>query len=78
MSDYEKLGAFYLGKPYDLPSRQRKIGLLLYDSKDLVTHAACFGMTGSGKTAIASAVCERARTFPSTHREVKLVSASRR
>jgi hypothetical protein len=60
MSDYEKLGAFYLGRPYDLPSRQRKEGLLLYDSKDLVTHAACFGMTGSGKTGLCTVLLEEA------------------
>ena len=60
MSDYEKLGAFYLGKPYDLPSRQRKDGLILYDSKDLVTHAACFGMTGSGKTGLCTVLLEEA------------------
>jgi hypothetical protein len=34
MADYEKLGVFYLGKRAD--NRE----LLLYDSKDLVTHAA--------------------------------------
>ena len=39
MQDYEKLGAFYLGRPYDLKTKQSKDGLLLYDSKDLVTHA---------------------------------------
>jgi hypothetical protein len=30
MSEYEKLGAFYLGKEYDLASRKRREGLLLY------------------------------------------------
>ena len=48
--DFEKLGVFYMGRPYDLAAKQAKPGWLLYDSKDLVTHAVCVGMTGSGKT----------------------------
>ena len=32
---YEKLGAFYLGKEYDLGSRHVKEDIFLYDSKDL-------------------------------------------
>ena len=50
MDDYEKLGSFYLGRVYDLDSQKTKDELLLYDSKDLTTHAVCVGMTGSGKT----------------------------
>src|SRR6185503_3789970 len=50
--DFEKLGVFYLGRPYDLVAKQPKPGWLLYDSKDLVTHAVCVGMTGSGKTGL--------------------------
>ena len=60
MQDYEKLGAFYLGRPYDLKSKQPKDGLLLYDSKDLVTHAVCVGMTGSGKTGLCIDLLEEA------------------
>ena len=60
MQDFEKLGAFYLGKPYDLRSKKRLEGLLLYDSKDLVTHAVCVGMTGSGKTGLCLALLEEA------------------
>jgi DNA helicase HerA-like ATPase len=60
MQDYEKLGAFYLGRPYDLKTKQVKDGLLLYDSKDLVTHAVCVGMTGSGKTGLCIALLEEA------------------
>ena len=60
MQDYEKLGAFYLGRPYDLQSKQPKEGLLLYDSKDLVTHAVCVGMTGSGKTGLCMGLLEEA------------------
>ncbi len=37
--DFEKLGVFYLGRPYDLETKQAKSGWLLFDSKDLVTHA---------------------------------------
>ncbi|HQR38448.1 MAG TPA: DUF87 domain-containing protein, partial [Blastocatellia bacterium] len=60
MQDFEKLGAFYLGRPYDLDAKQPKDGLLLYDSKDLVTHAVCVGMTGSGKTGLCLALLEEA------------------
>ncbi len=60
MHDYEKLGAFYLGRPYDLENGKAEDGLVLYDSKDLVTHAVCFGMTGSGKTGLGLALLEEA------------------
>src|SRR6185295_8195277 len=60
MEDYEKLGAFYLGSPYDLQARKRKEGILLYDSKDLLTHAVCVGMTGSGKTGLCINLLEEA------------------
>ena len=60
MEDFEKLGVFYLGRPYDLKNKQSKEGLLLYDSKDLVTHAVCLGMTGSGKTGLCIALLEEA------------------
>ena len=58
--DFEKLGVFYLGRPYDLAAKQVKPGWLLYDSKDLVTHAVCVGMTGSGKTGLCLALLEEA------------------
>ncbi|MGD9056610.1 MAG: DUF87 domain-containing protein [Desulfobacterales bacterium] len=60
MNEYEKLGAFYLGKEYDMPSRQRREDLLLYDSKDLTTHGVIIGMTGSGKTGLGIAILEEA------------------
>jgi len=60
MEDYEKLGVFYLGRPYDLATKKPQEGLLLYDSKDLVTHAVCVGMTGSGKTGLCIALLEEA------------------
>ena len=54
MQEFEKLGVFYLGKP------KTSDGLLLYDSKDLVTHAVCVGMTGSGKTGLCITLLEEA------------------
>jgi hypothetical protein len=58
--EYEQLGAFYLGSPYDLKAQKRKDSLILYDSKDLVTHAVCVGMTGSGKTGLCLTMLEEA------------------
>ncbi|MGH7166647.1 MAG: ATP-binding protein [Nitrospiraceae bacterium] len=58
--DFEKLGVFYLGRPYDLARKKAKPGWLLYDSKDLVTHAVCVGMTGSGKTGLCIGLLEEA------------------
>ena len=58
--DFEKLGMFYLGRPYDLVAKRPKPGWLLYDSKDLVTHAVCVGMTGSGKTGLCLSLLEEA------------------
>jgi hypothetical protein len=60
MEDFEKLGAFYLGRPYDLKKKKPGEGIVLYDSKDLVTHAVCVGMTGSGKTGLCIALLEEA------------------
>jgi hypothetical protein len=60
MQDFEKLGAFYLGRRYDADTKQTTGELVLYDSKDLVTHALCVGMTGSGKTGLGIAVIEEA------------------
>jgi len=60
MADFEKLGVFYLGKKYDPQSRQTSEDLVLYDSSDLVTHALCIGMTGSGKTGLCLGLLEEA------------------
>ena len=54
MQDFEKLGVFYLGR------LKTSDDLLLYDSKDLVTHAVCVGMTGSGKTGLCISLLEEA------------------
>ncbi len=59
-ADFEKLGVFYLGRPYDAPARAVRDGFVLYDSKDLVTHAVCVGMTGSGKTGLCIGLLEEA------------------
>src|SRR5262245_40421080 len=60
MQDFEKLGVFYLGRAFDLAKKKRQNDLLLYDSRDLVTHAVCVGMTGSGKTGLCLALLEEA------------------
>src|SRR3569832_1319878 len=59
-TDYEKLGVFYLGKEYALAANKRRAAPVLYDSKDLVTHAVCVGMTGSGKTGLGIGLIEEA------------------
>src|SRR5262249_19538528 len=57
---FEKLGVFYLGREYDPATRKTNDNLILYDSKDLTTHAVCVGMTGSGKTGLCIALLEEA------------------
>nr|MDP0504459.1 DUF87 domain-containing protein [Verrucomicrobiota bacterium JB025] len=59
-SDYEKLGKFYLGREVDEESKDLLDDLLLYDSKDLVTHGVVLGMTGSGKTGLCLGLLEEA------------------
>jgi len=60
VENFEVLGAFYLGRPYDLKTKKPREGIVLYDSKDLVTHAVCVGMTGSGKTGLCIGLLEEA------------------
>src|SRR6476620_6804199 len=60
MQDFERLGVFYLGRRFDLSTKKTTPDLVLYDSKDLVTHALCVGMTGSGKTGLGVAIIEEA------------------
>ena len=59
LPSYEKLGVFYLGREYD-PATQQLGDELLYDSRDLTTHAVCIGMTGSGKTGLCVSLLEEA------------------
>jgi hypothetical protein len=66
MSDFEKLGVFYLGHKHNLDCAVISDGFVplaepvLYESKDLVTHAVCIGMTGSGKTGLCLGLLEEA------------------
>src|SRR6478672_11728417 len=60
MQDFEQLGVFYLGRRSDLSTKKTTPDLVLYDSKDLVTHALCVGMTRSGKTGLGIAAIEEA------------------
>ncbi len=60
MQDFEKLGLFYLGREYDVAAGKVLETAVLYDSRDLVTHAVCVGMTGSGKTGLCLSMIEEA------------------
>jgi DNA helicase HerA-like ATPase len=59
-SDFEKLGAFYLGKRVAAAGSEPTEELVLYDSRDLTTHAVIIGMTGSGKTGLGIGLLEEA------------------
>ncbi len=52
---FEKLGLFYLGRGTKTPDEP-----LLYDARNLLTHAICVGMTGSGKTGLCIDLLEEA------------------
>jgi hypothetical protein len=60
MLDIEKLGSFYLGKRFDADADKLTDELVLYDAKDLTTHAVIIGMTGSGKTGLGIGILEEA------------------
>src|SRR3954454_13640023 len=60
MQAFEKLGLFYLGRRYDTAAGRPLDEAVLYDSRDLVTHAVCVGMTGSGKTGLCLSLVEEA------------------
>lgn len=57
---FEKLASFYLGRHYDLETGELLDDLLMYDARDLCTHAMCVGMTGSGKTGLCLSLLEEA------------------
>jgi hypothetical protein len=57
LADFEKLGAFYLGRTVAPPPSGETF---LYDAKHLTTHAVVIGMTGSGKTGLSIALLEEA------------------
>jgi hypothetical protein len=57
---YEKLGLFYLGRELDLATHSPAQTPFLFKSKDLTTHAAIIGMTGSGKTGLGIGLIEEA------------------
>jgi len=57
---YEKLGLFYLGKDVDKGSLEPTDALTLLKNKNLTTHAAIIGMTGSGKTGLGIGLIEEA------------------
>jgi len=60
MVDLEKLGAFYLGREHDVESGETSQAPVMYDARDLTTHAVCVGMTGSGKTGLCVDLLEEA------------------
>lgn len=60
MGRIEKIGTFYLGREYDLKKKECSSYDVMYDSRDLTTHAVCVGMTGSGKTGLCINLLEEA------------------
>ncbi len=59
-TQFERLGAFYLGRTHDVASGETSDDPILYDARDLTTHAVCVGMTGSGKTGLCLTMIEEA------------------
>ena len=55
--DYENLKLFYIGKE---KTNEQNFTPLVYKNKDLTTHAAIIGMTGSGKTGLGISLLEEA------------------
>ncbi|WP_235295813.1 ATP-binding protein [Portibacter marinus] len=56
----EKMGAFFLGAEYDIKNKELTAEPVIYDARDLTTHAVCVGMTGSGKTGLCIGLLEEA------------------
>ena len=59
-ADFERLGKFFLGREKPKNPSGDETPNLLYDSKDLTTHAVVVGMTGSGKTGLCINLLEEA------------------
>ena len=59
MQNYES-SVFSSRAPLSMPGRHALDEMVLYDSRDLVTHAVCVGMTGSGKTGLCLSLLEEA------------------
>lgn len=58
---YEQLGLFYLGRQFETETPDDAVQMpLLLKSKNLTTHAAIIGMTGSGKTGLGIGLIEEA------------------
>ena len=57
---FEKMDLFYLGREIDPETLAPTGRPLLYRSRDLTTHGAIIGMTGSGKTGLGIALIEEA------------------
>jgi len=60
MDELDRLASFYLGREYDLAAGRVLDRPVLYDARDLTTHAVCLGMTGSGKTGLGAVLLEEA------------------
>ncbi len=60
MPDLNSNSSFYLGRKHDLATGFTAAEALLYESKQLTTHAVCVGMTGSGKTGLCLSLLEEA------------------
>lgn len=60
MRPIEQTGSFYLGRRFDAAAGQVTGDLVMYDARDLTTHAVIVGMTGSGKTGLGIGLLEEA------------------
>lgn len=58
--EFERLGAFYPGKQYNVAAKEGLDRPLMYDARDLTTHAVCVSMIGSGKTGLYIDILEEA------------------
>jgi hypothetical protein len=59
-ANFEKMDLFYLGRELDPETGKTSSVPLLYKNKNLTTHAAIIGMTGSGKTGLGIGLLEEA------------------